>query len=199
MELLACCLLSSLFVGCKRNPEDFKPLSSGYGYVAKWVGMDSGPSVALYYKVDQSKPVLIWPFFGPSSGEIQITNEMAFFMADMPDTLGRVGSGEYFAVQAAGPALIVSEDILKLWAESKHLDFTKVRSRYSPLEERAEGNGIWVHYAGYESEFEVKFVVSWEQVSNIIQDVKQNGRRHIIKGSNIIYLKKDYDSFTNSN
>jgi hypothetical protein len=187
--------LSILFLcvqGCGQKHSDFVPLQGGFGVITKWVGIDSGPSVALYYKGNQSKPTLIWPFFGPSSGEILITNDMVFFVADMPDEQGRVGSGAYFAVQAPGPVLDVSEDLLKLWAESNHLDFTKVRGRYSPLEEIAVGNKIKVHYAGYKDDPEGTFVISWEQLSNIIQDVKRTGKQHVIQKPYVVYLKKDY-------
>jgi hypothetical protein len=41
------------------------------------------------------------------------------------------------------------------------------------------------------------FVISWEQVSNIIQDVKRTGKQHMIDNPvrklHVVYLKKDYD------
>ena len=194
-------LLFAFFVltqGCEPKKSSFTPLQNGFGVMAQWVGIDSGPGAELYFKDKDSKPILIWPFFGSSSGEILITNDMAFFVADMPDEQGRLGSGAYFAVQAPGPVLDISQDLLKLWAESNHLDFAKVRERYSPLEEIAVGNKIKVHYAGYKDELEGTFVISWEQVSNIIQDVKRTGKQHVIDNPvlklHVVYLKKDYSS-----
>jgi hypothetical protein len=187
--------------GCEPKKSSFTPLQNGFGVMAQWVGIDSGPGAELYFKDKDSKPILIWPYFGPSSGEILITNDMAFFVADMPDKQGRVGSGAYFAVQAPGPVLDISEDLLKLWAESNHLDFAKVRNHYSPLREKAVESGIFVDYLGGDEKVpatQATFVISWEQVSNIIQDVKRTGKQHVIDNPvlklHVVYLKKDYGS-----
>ena len=182
-----------LMQGCEEKQSDFQPIYGGFGVAAKWVGVDSGPGAELYFKDQNSKLTLIWPFLGTSGYPMLFTNDMAFFIADMPDEQGRLGSGVYFAVQATGPALDVSEDLLKFWTESKKLDFGKVRKRYVPLRVWSTENGVKLQYAGYENEPEATFAVSWEQVSNIIQDVKRTGKEHIIKEPHVVYLKKDYD------
>jgi hypothetical protein len=183
-----------LMQGCGEKQPDFRPISGGFGVATKWVGVDSGPGAALFYKGNQSKPALIWPFL---TDDLFFTNDMVFFIGDVPDDQGRLGSGFYFAAQAPGPAMDISEDILKLWAESNHLDFAGVRGRYVPLEEDAVGNGIRVHFLGDEK-LPATYVIGWEQVSNIIQDVKRTGKQHVIDNPvlklHIVYLKKDYGS-----
>jgi hypothetical protein len=177
--------------GCGERQPDFKPISGGFGVVTKWVGVDSGPGAALFYKGNESKPVLIWPFLGLNEEPMLFTNDMAFFVGDIPDNQGRFGDAVYIAVQAPGPALDVSEDILKLWAESKKLDFEKMRGQYAPLELKAVPDGIEVHYLGDEN-LPATFAMSWQQVSNLIQDVKRTGKEHAFAKPHMIYLKNDY-------
>ena len=179
--------------GCGEKESDFQPLSGGFGVATKWVGIDSGPGAKLYFKDNKSKLTLIWPFLGTRGYHMQFTNDMAFFIADMPDELGRMGTGVYLAVQAPGPALDVSEDLLKLWAESHKLDFDKLRGHYMPLQVKASPGGVEVHYLGSEK-LPVTLAVSWEQISNIIQDVKLTGKRHVTEKYQAVYLKKDYSS-----
>ena len=122
-------VVSVLAPGCGQKESDFQPLSGGFGFKAKWVGVDSGPGAGLYYKTNQSKPVVVWPFL---TGPLLYTNDMGFFVGGVPDIAGRFGSSYYFAAQAPGPALEVSEDVLKLWAESNHLEFAKIAVERCP-------------------------------------------------------------------
>ena len=194
---LVCVLIGAAVVwtqGCGEKKSDFRPLSGGFGVVTTWIGIDSGPSAELYFKDEKSNLTLIWPFLGTRSYDPLFTNDMAFFIADMPDELGRLGTGVYLAVQAPGPALDVSQDLLKLWAESQKLDFNNFREHYEPLRVNAVTNGILVEYLTGRKHPEAKFVVTWEQVSNIIQDVKLTGKKHVTDKYKVVYLKKDYSS-----
>ena len=169
--------------------------------MTEWIGIDSGPGGELYFKDKNSKLTLIWPFLGTGGDPMLFTNDMAFFIADMPDEQGRLGSGECFAVQAPGPALDVSEDILKLWAEANNLKFQNLKRYYSPINVQEVGGGIKIHYVGGErfpENPEATYIATWEQVSNIIQDVKRTGKQHVIDNPvlklHVVYLKKDYSS-----
>jgi hypothetical protein len=193
LTLLSLCTFLLLTQGCEQKHSDFVPLQGGFGVVTKWVGIDSGPSAALYYKGNQSKPTLIWPFL--TGGPLLFTNDMVFFVGAAPDAQGALTYNFYFAAQAPGPAINVSEDLLKYWAESNHLDFAKVRDHYSPLREKAVEGGILIDYVGGDEKVpatQATFVISWEQVSNIIQDVKRTGKQHTIQKPYVVYLKKDY-------
>jgi hypothetical protein len=191
-------VLLSLGQGCDQKHSDFVPLQGGFGTVTKWVGIDSGPGAALYYKGNQSKPSLIWPYL--VDGPLLFTNDMVFFIGAAPDTQGALVYDLYLTAQAPGPAIDVSEDLLMFWAESNHIDFAKIRNHYSPLREKAVENGILIDYIGGDEKVpatQATFVISWEQVSNIIQDVKRTGKQHMIDNPvrklHVVYLKKDYD------
>jgi hypothetical protein len=192
--LLSFAALLAFSGGCGDKKSDFQPLAGGFGFRTKWLGIDSGPGAALYYKGQQSEPALIWPFLGPASGPIQITNDMAFFRASAPNANGELVYPVFIPVQAPGPALDVTDDLLKLWAESQKIDFQKLRDHYTPVEEKAVENGIWVSYVTGQNFPDAKFVVNWEQVSNVIQDVKRTGKPLVIEKPHLVYLKKNYDS-----
>ena len=175
--------------GCEDKKSEFKPLSGGFGVKAQWVGIDSGPRAELYYKTNNSKPVLIWPFL---TGEMYYTNDLFFFVGSVRDEQGRIGDRRYFAAKAPGPAIDVSDDLLKRFADSNRFDFVSVRKKYSPAVLKAISEG----------EFEVNFLgpyqqpdtllINWEQLSNIVQDVNQTGKQHAVEKPHTVYLKKEY-------
>ena len=197
-KLLFLLLFALLVVvqGCGKQQPDFRPISGGYGVVTKWVGIDSGPGGGIYFKDANSKITLIWPFIGLSGAPMLFTNDMAFFIGEMPDNQGRMGDGAYFAVAAPGPAVDVSEDLLKLWAESNKIDFQKIKRFYSPLHIQEVKGEIQVEYVGGErfpDYPEAKYVATWEQLSNLIQNAKRTGKEHTLGKPQVVYLKNDYD------
>lgn len=186
-------LTGSIFVlgqGCEDKKSEFKPLSGGFGVMAQWVGIDSGPRAELYYKTNDSKPVLIWPFL---TGEMYYTNDLFIFVGSIRDTDGTITIQRYFAAQAPGPAIDVSDDLLKRYVESNHLDFAKAREHYSPLGGglglKKVPDGIEVFIGPHETN---TLLIHWEQLSNIVQDVKRNGKQHTVENPHTIYLKNDY-------
>jgi hypothetical protein len=186
-------LTGSIFLlgqGCdgEDKKSEFKPISGGFGVMAQWVGIDSGPRAELYYKTNNSKPVLIWPFL---TGEMYYTNDLFFFVGDVRDAQGRLGDSRYFAVKAPGPAMDVSDDLLKRFADSNRLDFEKVKKKYSPLQLKKASEGIEVRFLGPYQQPDT-LLISWQQLSNIIQDVKRTGKQHAVEDPHTVYLKKDY-------
>ena len=182
--------------GCEKQESDFQPLSGGFGVVTKAIGIDSGPGAKLFYKDASGKLTLIWPFFGLNEEPMLFTNDMAFLVGDMPDDKRRFGGSViYLAVQAPGPALDVSEDILKLWAESEKLDYQKVRGQYAPSELKAAPDGIEVQYLRLnydDTNLPATYVMSWQQVSNLIQNIKRTGKKRIMEMPHVVYLKNYY-------
>jgi len=176
--------------GCEDKKSEFKPLSGGFGVMAQWVGIDSGPRAELYYKTNNSKPVLIWPFL---TGEMHYTNDLFIFVGSIRDTDGTITIQRYLAAQAPGPAIDVSDDLLKRYVESNHLDFAEAREHYRPLGGglglKKVLDGIEVFIGPHETN---TLLINWEQLSNIIQDVKRTGKQHAVENPHTVYLKKEY-------
>src|SRR3954471_17487078 len=99
--LVVCCLVL-LTQGCEDKKSQFKPISGRFGVMAQWVGIDSGPRAELYYKTNDSKPVLIWPFL---TGGMYYTNDLFVFVGSIRDKDGTITIERYFAVRAPGPAI----------------------------------------------------------------------------------------------
>jgi len=85
----------------------------------------------------------------------------------------------------------VSEDLLKLWANSQKLPFEKVKGRYFPYREEACEGGILVTFASPQNAPQATFVVNWNQISNIIQEVEQTGQKHVVGDQKVTYLKRE--------
>jgi hypothetical protein len=177
--------------GCEKAPGsgNVHAIGGGFGISSKWIGIDTGPGAALVYQGTQSRPVLIWPFLGLSEDPILTTNDMVFFPADIPDAQGRFGDELYMAAQAPGPAVDISDDLLKLWAASNHLDFAAIKPHYSPGREEPAGDGIRITFLSTPPLAD--FVVSWQDISNMIQNAKRAGKPHIIEKPHVVYLKSD--------
>lgn len=156
--------------------------------MAQWVGIDSGPKAELYYKSNNSKPVLIWPFL---TGEMYYTNDLFFFVGSIRDQDGTTTIRRYFATQAPGPAMDVSDDLLKRFADSNRLDFATVRKHYIPQRLQKVSETIEVHFFGPDQQPDI-LLVDWQQVSNIVQDVKRTGKQCVVEDPHTVYLKKDY-------
>jgi hypothetical protein len=174
--------------GCQDRKSEFKPLSGGFGVKAQWVGIDSGPAAELYYKTNDSKPILIWPFL---TGEMYYTNDLFLFVGSIRDDQGRIADERYFAVKAPGPAIDVSDDLLRRFAASNHLDFSMVRKKYTPLELKRVSEGIEVGFLGPYQQPN-KLLINWSQVFEIIQDVKRTGKQNAVENPHTVYLKKEY-------
>ena len=193
------CLI--LFSGCKpaapvKQAAAFRPLQNGFGVVAKWVGVDSGPGASLFYKGTNETPVLVWRDIGTHGYPILYTNDIALLMADKPDEQGRLGGGALIAVQGTGPAMDISYDLLHLYSAKSNVDFSVlVRLAYQPLRLQQSDGEMSVTYL---TDFNtgdrngLEFQISWEEVFSIMEDVKRTGRTNKITNKDTLYLQKIY-------
>src|SRR5438270_281257 len=101
----------------------FKPTQNGFGVLVKPSGVDVGPGAELYYKGTNQNPVLVWPYLGTHGYPALYTNDVALLLADKPDDQGRLVNTALIAVKGAGPAMDISNDVLKIAADGAHQDF----------------------------------------------------------------------------
>jgi len=188
------CLGLALVLGCGHREPQFTPIHGHYGVVSQWVGIDSGPGAKFFYRDDQGKLTEIWPFIiGTGSGVSNLyEKDMAIVTGRLPDKDGVMRVTRYYACDGPGPALDVSEDLLRLFCESNKLDFEKLRVHYSPQMLKEVAGGFQVGYLGDEGFPEGISNVTWDQLAEIIRDVKANGKRHKLWEHPVTYLRKDY-------
>jgi hypothetical protein len=197
---IAFCLLTVIFTSCgsRESPaRRFRPLQNGFGVVVKDIGIDSGPGAKLYYKGTNETPVLVWPYIGTAGYPIQFTNDIALLLADKPDPRGYLGGGALIAVQRTGPAMDISNDVLKIAAEQSQVDFNKALQVSRPLRLVKLENGIFrVDYIANQLRLpdipDLEVSITWEQVFEIMEHVKRSGRTNKVTNTDVIYLQKEY-------
>lgn len=96
-----------------------------------------------------------------------------------------------YACDGPGPALDISEDLIRLFCESNKLDFQKLRTQYSPLRLKEIAGGFRLDYLADEGFPEGYFNVTWAQRAEIIRDVEATGTQHVLKRPAVPYLRKD--------
>ena len=168
-------LVCLALTGCKPTPAakpspNYRPLQNGFGVVAKWVGVDSGPGASLCYKGTNETPVLVWRDIGTHGYPILYTNNIALLLADKPDKQG-IGESALIAVQGIGPAMDISYDLLHLYSSKSNADFSMlVRNNYVPLRLQQTDAEMSVTYLSFESDERTgrKFTITWDEVFSIM-------------------------------
>jgi len=91
----------------------------------------------------------------------------------------------------------ISDDVLKIAADQQHADFRTALKVCRPLRlNQTTTNGIEVLFVGdwiiEPSIRELTAHVTWEQIFEIMQDVKKSGETNKVVNTDILYLQKDY-------
>ena len=175
----------------------FSPTQNGFGVVVQEIGIDSGPGAGLYYKGTNEIPILVWPCIGTAGYPILYTNNIALLLADKPDELGRMGNGALIAVQAFGPAMDISDDVLKVAVEQNHVNFKEALKSCEPLRLNQETNAIKVVFVSYKYKAPtipegLEVQITWDQVFEIMQDVKASGKTNIVVNTDVLYRQNDF-------
>ena len=187
----------ALTQGCEPKSSSFSPTQNGFGVVAQWVGIDSGPAAQFYYKGTNESPVLVWPMIGTHQYPILYTNDIAFLLADKPNEQG-IGGGALIVVQGVGPAMDISQDVLKIVAEENHVDFKKALRVCKPMRLIQTNQNMKLVYladpAVDRSVPNLEGQITWEQVFDIMHDVQKTGKTNKVVNTDLLYLQKDYNS-----
>ena len=195
MAIIPCLLLMSCSRGAPAPPT-FKPTQSGFGVLVKPIGIDVGPGAALYYKGTNQNRVLVWPTIGTAGYPILYTNDIALMLVDKPDARGEMGNSAVVVVQGVGPAMDISNDVLKLAAEQNHVDFKRALKVCDPLRLNRLESAIRVHFTSKQYQDadipSMEATVTWEQIFEIMEDVKKTGKTNKVTNTDVPYLQKDY-------
>ena len=188
-----------LLVACKPQvppPQQspFRPLQNGFGVVTQPIGVDTGPGAKLYYKGTNEPPVLVWPYIGTHGYPILYSNDIALLLADNADAQGRLVLGALIVVQGTGPAMDISDDVLKIASEQTHADFQRALQVNHPLRLNQVEGKIEVYFVAKVGSggSDLKARITWDDVFEIMRDVKTSGRTNKITNTDVLYLKKNY-------
>ena len=160
------------------------------------MGIDTGPGAELYYKGTNDNPVLVWPYIGTYGAPISYDNDVALLLADKPDSAGDFGATVLIAVQGAGPPMDVSDDILQIVARQSNVDFKRALRSCSPIGLVKSETSLKVSFLSVQSPKtdvpNLQGYVTWQQIFEIMEDVRKTGITNVIKKTGFKYLQKDY-------
>lgn len=194
--IFICLVITSCSRG-QSGTATFKPTQNGFGVLVAPIGVDVGPGAALYYKGTNQKPAMVWPSIGTAGYAILYTNDIALMLADKPNARGEMGASALVVVRGVGPAMDISNDVLKLAAEQNHVDFKRALKVCEPLRLNYQENAMKVLF--YSKKYvdanipDLQAVVTWDQIFGIMEDVKRTGKTNKVTNTEVMYLQKDYE------
>ena len=92
----------------------------------------------------------------------------------------------------------ISDDVLKIASEQNHVDFNRSLKVCEPLRLNKAENVMKVLF--YSKKYmdsaipDLEAQVTWEQVFEIMRDVKGLGKTNKVINTDVLYLQKDYRS-----
>ena len=181
---LSLMLLTTGLAGCA-STRVIVPVGNGYEEVGHptraTTSQPETARVSFQYREPDGRTVLIWPnLYGVNE---VIKDKVAVFVGDkayekMDQDHPRTTRPRLFAVNASGPPLDITDEILWRWSRTSGKDFAKAVSLLS-LETPAEENGrLAIHLVFWTDEKDWPDAVmrlDWNQVSDLMREVKAKG------------------------
>jgi hypothetical protein len=175
-------------------------LGSGYeekGHPNRSTTAPADMRVSFQYRAPDGKITLIWPsLYGV--GEV-INGDMAIFVGDKayvsPDPNDPRGTKpRLFAVRSPGLPLDITDEVLWRWSKASGKDFAKAVQLFS-LATPAEKNGqleLQLEFWTQERDWPDKTTLQldWDQVLDIMREVKEKGTVHKDPRWDIPYIEK---------
>jgi hypothetical protein len=180
-------ILCAGLAGCM-TPNPVAPLGGGYeekNHPNRSTTTPADTRVSFQYRGPNGRTTLIWPsLYGV--GEV-VKGDVAIFVGDkaygQPDSDDPRGTKpRLFAVKSPGLPLDITDEVLWRWSKATGKDFAKAAQLFS-LATPAEKNGqleLQLEFWTEERDWPDKttFQLDWNQVSDIMREVKEKGVMH---------------------
>jgi hypothetical protein len=184
---LSLAMLCIGLAGCM-TPNPVVPVSGGYeekGHPDRSSPAPADTRVSFQYRAPDGKITIIWPsLYGV--GEV-INGDVAIFVGDKayvsPDPNDPRGTRpRLFAVRPPALPLDITDEVLWRWSKASGKDSAKALDRFSMVTP-AEKNGqleLQLEFFTEERDWPDKaaFKLGWDQVSDIMREVKAKGTLH---------------------
>jgi hypothetical protein len=195
-------MLCAGLAGCVSQPPAALPVNSyeevGHPTRASFDQPET-TRVSFQYRGPDGKTTLIWPsLYGVAE---VVKGDMAIFVGDKtcvpPDSDNqRVTRPRLFAVRAPALPLDITDEVLRCWSKATGKDFAKAMRLFS-LATPAEMNGqleLQLEFWTEEKDWPDKttFQLDWDQVSDIMRDVKEKGAAHKDLHWGTSYIEKEF-------
>ena len=192
-------ILCAGLAGCM-TPNPVVPVGGGYeekGHPDRSSPAPADTRVSFQYRAPDGKITIIWPsLYGV--GEV-IKGDVAIFVGDKayvtPDSNDPRGTRpRLFAVRSPALPLDITDEVLSRWSKATGKDFAKALDRFS-MATPAEKNGqleLQLEFWTEEKDWPDKTTLqlNWNQVSDIMRDVKEKGALHQDPRWNTPYIEK---------
>jgi hypothetical protein len=160
-------------------------LGSGYeekGHPNKSATEPADARVSFQYRAPDGKITLIWPsLYGV--GEV-INGDVAIFVGDKayvePDADNPRGvKPRLFAVRSPALPLDITDEVLWQWSKKSGKDFSKALDRFSMMTPAGKNGQLELQLEFWTEEKDwpdtTTFQLDWNQVSDIMREVKEKG------------------------
>jgi hypothetical protein len=194
-------LLTIIFVsltGCGGSYNRVDTLSGGYQETAHIQYSSSEPEgsqTSIQYRTPNGRQVTIWPSI--SSGPI-IKNDIAIFVGNVAWEPRKFGErwdmgGRLFAVKSPEPLLDITDEILWRWSNKNGIDFEKALKIAVAVTIEEKENQLEIRFAFWGQNGWPRIVlVDWNQISDIMREVKEKGVVHKDSRWGTSYIEKEF-------
>ena len=184
------------FIGCSRNTTRVTPLGDGYEEVVFVYPHFSEPeshTTTLQFKNSEGKQVMVWPSLMSAT---VVKNGIAVFVANRTMATNKIDgiwpqTWRLFAVRAPEPPLDITDEVVGRWAQESGKDAAKYLDEPEPIEPQEKSGKIDTEFSFYDIPGAV-ISLSWDQLSNIVDEVKTNGVQNKDLKWNLICVDKKF-------
>ena len=177
-------ILCAGLAGCM-TPKPVAPLGGGYEEIAHPNRSSTAPSdtrVSFQYRAPNGKTTLIWSsLYGVGEvikGDVAIfVGDKAYVSPDPNDTRGT--KPRLFAVRSPALPLDITDEVLWRWSKATGKDFVKAVQLFSMMTPEEKNGWLELHLEFWTEEKDwpdtSTLQLDWNQVSDIMRDVKEKG------------------------
>ena len=171
------CLIS---LGCVTHRTEITPLEGGYSIAAIYKGyVHVGVQIKLLHQDLSGKNEIVWKDFSA----VEVKGDRAVFVGFLPRE-SRGLAKHVFLFQPPGPAVDITDQIWGFGAKQKG-GSPDATATISTLKKVGDEINIGVAFTEWR---DGGITLSWEQISDFAQEVKETGLLHVAWGSS--YLAK---------
>ena len=197
LTLIAATILCAGLIGCG-SVTRIKPLGNGYervSYTQSSISEPEATQITLQYRKPDGRQIIIWP----SAGGTIVRDDMAVFVGDKAWKQPPFGERWHmkprlFVVRAPEPPLDLTDEIIGRWAQESRRDVAKALKTVWIIGMHEQDNklNLEVEFASVENWPSAFIPLSWNQIQDVMREVKEKGVVHKDLRWGTSYIEKEF-------